>query len=278
MPTVTIEYPKKSGVIGKISANGETVSSRVEGFSSVILSMIATSLSGHSSIFEVSDDASVDPETGEWDGSSGTWYQTRGQRSNTATIETGETTLASTPAYYRIIDVSSWKFFRVRATAHTSGAMTYRISHLATSVPTVANMGTQTLASSTSIIGDVVGGTRTTTGGLASIARLVSAAASTNATSAKASAGRVYKVYGYNASTSVRYLKLYNKASAPTVGTDTPVATIPLKPSDVFNIDFGLIGQYFSTGIGYALTTGSADSDTGALTAADVVGLNIYYA
>ena len=38
-----------------------------------------------------------------------------------------------------------------------------------------------------------------------------------------------------------------------------------------------LDGVYFSTGIAYALTTGSADNDTGALTAADVLGLNVIY-
>lgn len=108
------------------------------------------------------------------------------------------------------------------------------------------------------------------------VGRLVSAAGTTNATSVKASAGDLFEVIGYNAAASVRYLKLYNKASAPTVGSDTPVMTIALKPSDAFKVDLPQ-PLYFSTGIAYALTTGSADADTGALTAADVVGLNIVY-
>lgn len=105
--------------------------------------------------------------------------------------------------------------------------------------------------------------------------RIVSAAASTNATSAKASAGDLHRIRGYNAAAAVRYLKIYNKASAPTVGTDTPVLTYALAPSREFDINVG--GFYFSTGIAYAMTTGSADADTGALTAADVVGLNVTY-
>jgi hypothetical protein len=114
--------------------------------------------------------------------------------------------------------------------------------------------------------------------GVSTVSRIVSAAASTNATSAKASAGRVYKITGYNAAAAVRYIKVYNKASAPTVGTDTPVITEALAPSSKFTIDVAAdIGFYFSTGIAYALTTGSADADTGALTAADIVGLNVYY-
>ena len=107
--------------------------------------------------------------------------------------------------------------------------------------------------------------------------RIVSAAASTNGTSAKASAGTLYAVKGYNASASARYLKFYNKASAPTVGTDTPVLTIYLPPTTAFALDWP-VGRLFATGIAYALTTGSADNDTGALTAADVLALNVEYA
>jgi len=108
------------------------------------------------------------------------------------------------------------------------------------------------------------------------VARLVSAAATVNSTLVKASAGDVFAINGYNAAATVRYLKIYNKATAPTVGTDTPVLTIALKPLDSFNVMFAN-GLAFSTGIGYGLTTGSADADTAALTLADVVGLNFVY-
>lgn len=104
--------------------------------------------------------------------------------------------------------------------------------------------------------------------------RILSAAASTNATSAKTSAGTLKRVIGYNAAATIRYLKIYNKASSPTVGTDTPILTLPLPPATGF--DLGL--EYsFATGIAFALTTGSADTDTGALTAGDILGLNVAY-
>lgn len=112
--------------------------------------------------------------------------------------------------------------------------------------------------------------------GPTSSSRIISAAASTNATSAKASAGRLFNLIGQNVAASARYLKLYNKASAPTVGTDTPVATIYLPASTAFALDFPN-GFYFATGLAYALTTGSADADTGALTAGDILGLNVLY-
>jgi hypothetical protein len=118
-------------------------------------------------------------------------------------------------------------------------------------------------------------------GKVISTARLLSAAASTNATVVKASAGNVFKIVGVNANAAARYLKLYNKATSPTVGTDTPVWTFYLPPSTVnggqFELNFGSMPLYFATGIGYALTTAAADADTGALTLADVVAMNIGY-
>lgn len=106
--------------------------------------------------------------------------------------------------------------------------------------------------------------------------RIVSAAASTNATSAKASSGTLHNVHGYNTSATAKFLKIYNKASAPTVGTDVPVITIAIPPTAAFAIDYPN-GYYFGTGIAYALTGAAADGDTTALVAGDVVGLNLNF-
>jgi len=53
-----------------------------------------------------------------------------------------------------------------------------------------------------------------------SVARLLSSAATTNATNVKTTYGNLYSLQLQNTSASARYLKLYNKATAPTVGTD----------------------------------------------------------
>lgn len=102
-------------------------------------------------------------------------------------------------------------------------------------------------------------------------ARLISAA-TTNATNVKASSGQLGVIYAVNLNAAVRYLKLYNKASAPTVGTDTPVATLPI-PASTTGAGFALTipdGLNFSLGIGYAVTTGAADGDTGAVAANEI--------
>lgn len=104
---------------------------------------------------------------------------------------------------------------------------------------------------------------------------LPAAAATTNPDFAKASAGDLWCISGFNAAASVRYLKVYNKASAPTVGTDVPVMVIAL-PVGSFNLNMG--GHYLATGIAFALTTGAALLDTGALTLNDIVGLTLTFA
>lgn len=90
-------------------------------------------------------------------------------------------------------------------------------------------------------------------------------AATTNATSVKASAGCINSLQVSNINAAARFLKLYNKASAPTVGTDTPVLTILIPANANVMVDCGPYGIRFSTGIAYALTTGITVADVGAV-------------
>lgn len=108
--------------------------------------------------------------------------------------------------------------------------------------------------------------------------RIASAGANVNATSAKGSAGNVFRVMGNNVKASVVYLKIYNKATAPTVGTDTPVITIPLAASARFNEPIAdALGFYLGTGIAYGFTTDAADNGTTALSAGDILDFTLTY-
>lgn len=102
-------------------------------------------------------------------------------------------------------------------------------------------------------------------------------AASTNATVIKATPGRVYGYSISNTNAAARYIKLYNKATTPTVGTDTPVRRIciPAGQTVHYHCPAGLDG--FTAGIGIGTTTGALDSDTAALSLADCL-INIDYA
>lgn len=99
----------------------------------------------------------------------------------------------------------------------------------------------------------------------------INAAASTNATSLKASAGQLYTIDVFNAAAYNVFLKLYNKASAPTVGTDTPVMTIPIQAGGGYSKTWPS-GLPFATGIAYAITKLQADSDTTVVAAGDLTG------
>ena len=107
-----------------------------------------------------------------------------------------------------------------------------------------------------------------------STAKLLSAA-TTNATSAKASAGQVYGWAFTNTGASARYVKLYNKASAPTVGTDIPTHVIAIPAGQHVDTDISG-GLPFATGIAFAVTGGYTDADTTAIGAGEVVG-NLFY-
>jgi hypothetical protein len=110
-----------------------------------------------------------------------------------------------------------------------------------------------------------------------STARITSCGATTNATLVKAGPGDIHTVVATNTTATVKYLKIYNKASAPTVGTDVPVLTVALAPNNALTFFDLPQGLYCNLGIAFAITGANGDSDTTALTAGDVVGVNIIY-
>lgn len=113
-----------------------------------------------------------------------------------------------------------------------------------------------------------------TTGGTLT-ARMISAA-STNATSVKATAGQIYGIQLSNSGAGWAFVKLYNKATAPTVGTDVPIEIIGIPPGGRCEINRP-VGMPFAAGIAMAVTGAFADADTTAVTAGQVVG-SIHYA
>ena len=91
----------------------------------------------------------------------------------------------------------------------------------------------------------------------------------------KSSAGQIYGWFLFNHASSIRYVKLYNKASSPWVGHDRPFMTIPLPCGGGANVNF-TSGITFSHGIGIGATTGVADTNSGAPADNDVI-VNIIY-
>lgn len=116
---------------------------------------------------------------------------------------------------------------------------------------------------------------RAATAGGTLTARMISAAG-TNPTSVKTSAGQIYGIQLSNSGAVWAFAKLYNKASAPTVGTDIPIELIGIPPGGRVEINRP-VGMPFAAGIALAVTAGVADTDTTAVIAGQVVG-SIHYA
>ena len=85
----------------------------------------------------------------------------------------------------------------------------------------------------------------------------------------------IQSFYATNIGATVAYVKLYNKATAPTVGTDVPemIIAVPRLASGVPGVatfPIGFSGLRFNLGLGLAITGGFADTDTTAVAAGQV--------
>ena len=99
----------------------------------------------------------------------------------------------------------------------------------------------------------------------------VNSAATTNGALVVGTAANLLSVTATNVGAAVRYLKLYNKATAPTVGTDIPVLVIPIPAGGMVALGGGAAAlARFTLGLGYAITAGAADTDTAAVIASEV--------
>lgn len=101
--------------------------------------------------------------------------------------------------------------------------------------------------------------------------RVVASVTGNTLTALKNTAGNIVNIDLFNVATYMVFLKFYNKATAVTVGTDTPVWTIPIPAGGSFSKEF-VQGKSFSAGIAFAITKLQADTDTTALVAGDVTG------
>lgn len=102
-------------------------------------------------------------------------------------------------------------------------------------------------------------------------------AATTNATSLKATPGQVGIISVGSVNSAARYLHFYDKASAPTVGTDTPVATFIIPGNTAGagkDIPLG-VGIKFEIGIAFAITTSISAANSAV--AANQINLVIGY-
>lgn len=123
----------------------------------------------------------------------------------------------------------------------------------------------------------VVVGAAPTSGGWTPKSYITSGAANQDSTVVKGSAGQVGFLAPFSTVATARFVKVYDKSTAPT-SADTPVHRIAI-PANTTGAGSNLgisLGAAFANGISFRVTTGAADSDTGACSTNDVL-VNIGY-
>lgn len=201
------------------------------------------------------------------------WFGIQAVRSNANTIETTTGNLSAQPIYGWEMSVNALRRVRVRATARTSGTQSWRFvqgTYATEPIPAAQVSATQPVSGSLTSAGTTTNTPATPT------ASNINSAATTNATAVKASAGTLYNIGASNTGAAAAFIKLYNKASAPTVGTDVLVLTLAVPAGGNVDFDLGPMGHRFTTGIALAITNLAADTDTTAVAASQVKVLTSY--
>ena len=176
----------------------------------------------------------------------------------TGALGGGAFTIAASTA--RIFQMSlSTKWLRCRVSTAFSGGTVSAVVLLSEKPMTHAALAVRANANLLSTVTPTVG-----------TVHVLTSAASTNATSVKTTAGPVFTLNLTNYSATPKFFKLYQKASAPTVGTDIPILTIPIAATAFLPMEFGALGLQVSAGIAYAITNLITDADVTAVAAGDV--------
>ena len=265
-----------AATVGNMAANGQTVVVNAERFSNLMIHCAGTF-----STVNVTFEGSLNSTNG----TDGNWFAVQAIRSNANTIETTTGNLSAAPAYAWELSVNALKFFRVRATAWTSGTQVWTMipgTYATEPIPgaqvsatqPVSGTVTTTLSAGTNAIGDFGIQARANATGAATIHHMISAA-TTNAAIVKASAGRVLGYCLSNTTATWQFVKLHNIATLPTAGAGI-ATTIGIPPNGKAECDIAQ-GIGFTTGIGRTIVTGSPDADATATTVGAVVG-DIFFA
>lgn len=254
-----------TAITGSVAAVAQTVFVDCQRFSNIMVHCSGT-FSTVNCIFEGSLNST--------DGADGNWFTVQAIRSSANTIETTTGNLSAAPAYAWELSVNALKYFRVRCTARTSGTQNWVFipgTYATEPIPGAQVSATQPVSGT--VTATVTAGTINPV--VPATPYFVNSAASTNGALILTGTSNLSSFYATNEGASAAYVKLYNKATAPTVGTDVPEMTFPVPAAvggvpGVANPNIGFHGFRFALGMGIAITRNAVHSDTTAVGASEV--------
>jgi hypothetical protein len=243
-PSVFLQ-PLVSGVLDAVNAQVAVDTSRS---GSVLFQLTAGPFAGLNITFEGSTNSS--------NGADGAWFAINAHRTTGGASESATGALSAVPTYGWRVGAVGARWVRARASAITSGSGTVFAARSAT-----GDASPPGPPSTQSVSGAV------TANAPAGTAGLTVTTAGTNATLVKASAASLYELTVSNPTGAAVFVKLYNKATAPVVGTDVPVVTCPVGAAGLQWHHFGVTGKRFALGLGWACTGAMPAADTTAASA-----------
>jgi hypothetical protein len=195
------------------------------------------------------------------------WYGLPFTNQSFSITQTNRNFTGSTNNGADFISTFGMSHMRVRVSSYTSGSVNYNLDFSNTTLPLF------TIAPNTAAVSGTVSANTIPTD--PTNKNYFNSAATTNATSVKAAATKIFSLTLSNNGAAAAYFKIYNKASAPTVGTDTPVAVHAIPANGTFIADYAQ-GFVLTTGYAFAITNLSADSDTTAIAAGQVKAVTMH--
>lgn len=107
------------------------------------------------------------------------------------------------------------------------------------------------------------------------LTKLINSAATNNAQRIQNKGTSLWALNCFNAGGAAAYVKLYDKADAPVVGTDTPALVLAVPTVGNARLDLGQAMQ-FRNGLGIGIVTGAADTDNTAVAANQIKVALVY--
>jgi hypothetical protein len=240
-----------SGLAAGTAVNGIVFDVDTTGYQSLVVQTLST--------------AFVGTLTMEGMNPGGTWVGIVGEvPGNAANAETGGITAINSA----LIFPCHFKRIRGRVSAYTSGSI--QVSAILRETPP-KNRDVRANVTNTTVPVE----TRASTAAPGSTLATVASVANVTPVQPKTTAGNIYDLCLSNNSAANRWIKFYDKSTAPVIATDTPKFKLLLKPGETLSVNLSGIAR-FAAGIAYVITAAVGNTDTTAPAVDDVTGFFTY--